>query len=64
MKECAEVGTVGEVLSLATSHVDDLNDLVEVQSLEGAANVLDIVKSEQVVTVLTVQAQIAHMMAH
>ena len=42
------------MLSLATSHVDDLNDLVEVECFKGATNVLDIVKSEQVVTVLTI----------
>lgn len=64
MKECTEIGTVGEVLSLATCHVNHLNNLIEVQGLKGTANILDIIGCEQVVTMLAIQTQEAHVMAH
>lgn len=64
MEECAEICAVREVLALTACHVDNLDYLVEVESLEGAANVLDIVWREQVVTVLAIQTQETNMVPH
>jgi hypothetical protein len=64
MHQGAEIGSIREMLTLATSHVNDLNDLILVESVEGSANILDVVGSQSVVAVLTVQTKETYMMSN
>jgi hypothetical protein len=52
------------VLSLASGHVYDLDDLIHVQGLKRSSDVLNVVRSEQIVAMLTIQTQIPHMMCN
>ena len=64
MKQCAEICSIGEVLTLATGHVNYLDDFINIQGIERAADVLDIVGSKCIVAVLTVQTKETHMMPY
>ena len=64
MKQCAEICSIGEMLTLTTGHVDYLDDFINIQGIKRAANILDIIGSECVVAVLTVQTKETHMMPY
>ena len=64
MKECAEICSIREVLTFTPCHVDYLDDLIDIQGIKRATNVLDIVGSECIVAVLTVQTKEPHMMSY
>ena len=64
VQQGTEVCAVGEVLSLTTSHVYDLDYLVNVKGLKRPANVLYVVWSKRVEPVLTIQLQVAHLMEY
>ena len=64
MQQCSEVTTIGPVLALATSDIDYLDDIVEVQGVQRPPNVLDVVGGKGVVTVLTVQPEETNVMLY
>ena len=52
------------MLTLATGHVNYLDILINIQSIKRAANILDIVGSQCIVAVLTVQTKEPHVMSY
>ena len=60
----AEICTVGEMLTLATSHVNNLDNFILVKGIEGTANILNIVRSQSIMTMLSVQTKETNMMSN
>ena len=52
------------MLTLATGHVNYLDDFINIKGIKRAPNVLDIVGGKCIVAVLTVQTKETHMMPY
>lgn len=64
MEQCPEVGTSTVQFAVPAGHIYDLHNFVHVEGLKRAADVLDVVRREDVSTVLPVKAQEANVLTH
>jgi hypothetical protein len=54
MKNGPEICSIREMFAFSAGHIDDLHSIIIVKGLQGATDVLDVVRSQGVVTMLTV----------